>query len=565
MSPNICQCVPNGGCQILLRLIFLLLGFATSISAFAAGPAPFSSQLLSDADRLSIQSNHTQANLLAKFNAYKPALIAKLGGTGGAFAGITNEGLGAVFATVVSYEMRAPFTPLVPGNAVADSQVDKLLDFSTYPYSSYGMICGHYAAATIQLFYRMFPSSTVKIVGIGVGQDSYIGNHVTLSAFGAGVPLFLDPTTSIIANGSLFDLLRKQPLTSVRFSERNDHINSINGFGASLTSMISGGLLDYRSLVYAFNGSYSVYTNPDFIERFVAVVRAGQTEFWFINTYNSSLWLLNSSGIVPANSGDTADIVAVANGVQQGLYMLTRAAGDLWYLNATAWTKLTSGVKSISGGLNGQSLYYINASDAAWIIDASSTRAVNSGNTKSIVTVGEMVYMLTNVGGQLYESSTGTWSFVGSPYAAIAATRPPYLRPTCSGASCSLLLDNRGQAMRITGGVLQVRDVNGNWVGAGLSGVVDYRLGLRGVSVNILSGGSVWRYNVPMPGIAANRFYSINAADPKTNPYRPADSSWNPALSGGVNSIGYYPGFGNLYLLGIDVYGAWHSIFASIF
>ncbi len=470
-----------------------------------------------------------------------------------------------MFATVVSYEMRAPFTPLVPGNAVADSSIDKLLDFTTYPYNTYGMICGQYAAASIQLFYRLYPNSTVKIVGIGVGQDSVIGNHVTLSAFGAGVPLFLDPTTSIVANGSLFDLLnQKTSLTPVRFSERDDAINNTTGFGASLSNMITGGQLDYRALLYAFNGSSTVYTSPEFIDRLTAAVRPGQVEYWFINTYSSNLWLLNSAGIVAANGGDTADIVAVSNSAQQGLYMLTGSAGDLWFLSSSAWTKLTTGVKAISAGLNGQSLYYIDASNAVWIIDATSTRAVNAGNTKSIISTGDAMYMLTNVGTQLYQSTTGAWALVGSSYTAVAATRQPYMRPSCTGTSCTLTLDGIGQAMRITSDALQIRNASGAWVGAGLSGVVDYRLGLRGVSVNVLSGGAVWRYNVPMPGIPASRFYSINAADPKTNPYLPANSSWNAPLSGSLSSIGYYPAYGRLYLLGIDGYGTWHSMYSSV-
>lgn len=412
----------------------------------------------------------------------------------------------------------------------------------------------------------MLPNSAVQLVGFGVGQDSLVGNHVTLSAYGAGTPLYLDPTTSIVANGTLYDLLSRRQLTAIRLSERNDAENSSGGFGSLLSNMITKGQLDYRTVLYAFSATPSTYAVPgaSFIQKLIAAGRGGRPEYWFITSDTSSLWLLSSSGLAPANYGDTADIVAVDNPVQQGVYMLTATSGDLWYLNDQQWTKLTTGIRSISTGPNGQSVYYIDSNSAAWLIDQAGTRAVNYGNTKSIVGSGDSTYMLTYSGGQLYSTTSGTWTLIANSYSALAASRPPAYRPICDGKNCTFSLEMSGQVLSVAGGSMQMRDINATWSPL-FSNVTDFKVGLRGATVNALIGGALWKYNVPIPGIAAKRFYPVAGTDPKSNPYQPGAATWAPALTTSLKSLGWSAGSGNFYLNGTDTFGVAHSIYSTMF
>ncbi len=65
--------------RLFLPFFVFLFALTASMRA-AAGPQPFLVQFLSDADRISLQSNNAEPNLRAKFNAYKPVILAKLGG-----------------------------------------------------------------------------------------------------------------------------------------------------------------------------------------------------------------------------------------------------------------------------------------------------------------------------------------------------------------------------------------------------------------------------------------------------------------------------------------------------
>lgn len=326
-----------------LGSLMLLLCWGYASLGWAA-PGVFLSRFLTDTDTISLHNDHSQTNLLQIFQARKQALLTVLvnqtsdpnapGSSPFAVLSGDDEGLALVFATVVAYELRGPIQPLVPGlDGSPAYKLDEILNFA-YPYTQYGIICDQYVTLTVQLFYRMYPQVTIQLTPFGVGRDSSIDNHAMITAITtlSGLPLFLDPTTSIVAVGSLHDLMINKPLTAVaRVSERDDAQRTAGGFGGQLKSMLILGTLDYRSLTYNYIAQPSKfsYDSHDYVRTTIAANVGGHAEFWYIKDQDASTWIIRPTpfGVVQVNFGATTSVVPVAHATCQPVDNVWRIMG----------------------------------------------------------------------------------------------------------------------------------------------------------------------------------------------------------------------------------------------
>jgi hypothetical protein len=470
--------------------------------------------------------NRTKQRALMQqmFGDYKPQLQAML--SDGAFSGITDEGLAAVFAVTASYELKQSKNP--------DPSYD--LNFIMSPsHSSYGLLCQGYVALADQLFYliKPKPSSAFQIQILGIGRDSAVDNHVTMATTGTGVPLFIDPTTSVVAAGGALGLFDRKPMTLVQFPVRDDAINIPGGFRSELQTMAHTGTFDYRSLMYAFSGTAAKYRykREDFINVVTWENITNREGFFFLtvpgDSQHGAVWQMAAGGLAQVSVAGIASIVAVDGGVfalglNGNLWEYTASGAPLIHKNVAQIAPGPSDSSQSAPGPNDRAIYVMFTSGALSLFDINRWHAINSRATQAVIGTGDATFMLR--GGALYQTRQAQqWTLVGGGYDGISAGYPSRLdlgsNPVCTKASpCNgeyyahtTAAYGKQIIARLSSGAQQVlaRSVS-MW---GISP-------LRGISVNMLVGTQIYRWDssaVPNAAFNSNkptasRYRNITAA-----------------------------------------------------
>jgi hypothetical protein len=484
-----------------------------------------------------------QALMQQLFANYKARLQAIL--SEDAFSGITDDGLAAVFAVTAAYELKQAKNPDPSYN----------LNVIMLPsHSKYGLLCQGYVALADQLFYliKPKPSSAFQIQILGIGRDSPVDNHVTMATTGTGVPLFIDPTTSIVAAGGALGLLDRKPMPFVQFPVRDDAINIRDGFRSQLQAMVRTGTLDYRSLMYAFPASAAKYRyrREDLINVVTWENIQNRQGFFFLTVPGDSrhgmVWQVATSGLAPVSAAGIASIVAVDGGV-----FALGLNGTLWEYTATGAPLIHANVAQIAPGPsdntqstpgpNDKAIYVLFTSGALSLFDINRWHTINGRGTQAVIGTGDSTFMLK--GGALYQTrQTQQWTLIGSGYDGISGGYPARLdlasNPVCTKASpCNgeyyahtTAPYGREIIARFSSGAQQILAKNvSTW---GISP-------LRGISVNMLVGTQIYRWDsVAVPNAAFNsnkptagRYRNITAAG-----WTEVGQRWLPGMpAGGIH------------------------------
>ncbi len=477
------------------------------------------------------------------FSDYKVRLRALL--FEDAFSGITDEGLAAVFAVTASYELKQPKNP------------DPSYDLNTImspSHSAYGLLCQGYVALADQLFYliKPNPSPSFQIQILGVGRDSPVDNHVTMATTGTGVPLFIDPTTSVVAAGGALGLLGRKSMNYIQFPVRDDAINIPGGFRSQLQTMAHTGTFDYRSLMYAFPASAVKYRyrRADFINVVTWENIPNRQGFFFLTAPGDSkhgvVWQAAARGLAQVSNAGIAAIAAIDGGVfalaQNGvLWEYTANGAPVIHANVAQIAPGPSDQSQSAPGPNDKAIYVLFTSGALSLYDTNRWRAINNRGTQTVVGTGDATFMLK--GGTLYQTRHGQqWTMVGSGYDGISLGYPSRLdlgsNPVCTKASpCNgeyyahtTATYGREIIARFSSGAQQILAKNvSTW---GVSP-------LRGISVNMLVGTRIYRWDsVAVPNAAfnsnkptASRYRNITAAG-----WTEVGQPWRPGIpAGGIN------------------------------
>lgn len=507
------------------------------------------------------------------FADYKALLQTML--SGAAFAGITDEGLAAVFAVTASYELKQPKKP------VASLDLNVIMSSR---YNSYGVQCQGYVALADQLFYliKPKPSSTFQMQIIGIGRDSPIDNHVTMATTGTGVPLYLDPTTSVVAAGGSFGLLERESMTYVQFPVRDDAINSTGAFRSQVQTMVQTGNFDYRSLLYAFPGTAIKYGSrrEDFINLVTWENIPNRLGFFFLTVPGDSghgvVWQITSGGLAQVSRAGMASIVAV-DGSVFGLGL----SGTLWEYTAAGAPVIHTSVAQIAPGPsdnnqsapgpNNKAIYVLFTSGALSVYDINRWHPVNYGGTQAVIGTGDSTFMLNT--GSLYQAMPARrWVLVGRGYDGISVGYPPRLdlgsNPLCTKVSpCNgeyYAHTTAEYGMKIlahlSSGVQQVIAQNVSVWGTSP---------LRGISVDMLEGTQIYRWDslaVPNRVFTNKRPTGSRYRDITAAGWKEIGQPWQPALpTGGIKVSSMSLINQNLWLHAIAFDGTVYQITSGTF
>ena len=373
-----------------------------------------------------------------------------------------------------------------------------------------------------------------------------------MATTGTGVPLFIDPTTSVVAAGGALGLLGRKSMTYVQFPVRDDALNIRGGFRSQLQTMAHTGNFDYRSLMYAFPATAVKYRyrREDFINVVTWENIPNRQGFFFLTVPGDSkhgvVWQVAVGGLAPVSSAGMASIAAVDGGV-----FVLGLNGTLWEYTAGGATVIHTNVAHIAPGPsdssqsapgpNDKAIYVLFTSGALSLYDVNRWHAVNNGGTRAVIGTGDSTFMLK--GGALYQTRQAQhWTLVGSGYDGIGVGYPSRLdlgpnpactkTTPCNGEYYAHTIASSGREIiaRFSSGVQQIIAKNVSMWGISP---------LRGISVNMLVGSQIYRWDssaVPNAAFTNNkptvsRYRNITAAG-----WTEVGQPWRPGIPvGGID------------------------------